>query len=121
MAYCPHCRHPIENEKDNFCKRCGEPISDRTRKTDKDLARKIDKPCAFCDGQGEIALTASALDRATHRSDKCEVCGGLGKNFFPEEPQPCKRCNGKGKHWEGVTMPSFSPCDACGGKGWLVR
>jgi len=121
MNYCPKCGEKVQ-ERDIFCKRCGTRLeSGETALMERKKAKNISKDCAFCDGKGKIPLTMSALDRAMHRTVNCEVCGGVGKTFFPEEPQLCKACDGTGKHWEGVTVRRFSPCTACGGKGWQAR
>jgi len=127
MAYCPHCREPFENNRDKFCKRCGEPLQERID-NEKDNTRREESNCPYCDGNGELS-PVSNLDRGLHRGSKCPVCGGQGKNIFElrgkEQLFQCKRCGGSGKQGSGsilqrATHP-FDRCDACGGKGRVVK
>lgn len=121
MRVCLKCGQ-VASATDKCCRECGSSLGQSNNLGGNKIERK---DCPFCEGAGSIPRTASALDRAMHRADTCEVCKGAKENTFDiggnKKLLECGRCNGTGRLWKTGGISTFHPCDACKGKGWLVK
>ncbi len=116
MAHCKDCGQEV-GAGDRFCRNCGSSRSGSHGET-KDTqgaptAVLLTKPCAYCDGTGEVdvGMVVSVFET-------CPVCKGACEVRVPADYVRCRSCDGTGKELVGEIITVLEPCGRCKGTGW---
>ena len=64
--------------------------------------------CAWCNGIGSVD------------GGPCQSCNGKGYVVTLQPASHCAACHGSGRTPEPLNGALCSPCDLCGGSGWLI-
>jgi DnaJ-class molecular chaperone len=116
MAYCQKCGEQI-GANDKFCRNCGSKLSYSPRETKEHkqscTAELVTKPCAYCNGTGEVNV-----GEVVPVYETCPVCKGDREVRVPGDYVKCRPCDGTGKEDIGEIIRRFGPCRRCRGTGW---
>jgi len=77
------------------------------------VAKLVRKPCAYCNGTGEVNVGTFVPVYET-----CPVCKGNKVVQVPSNYTKCKICDGTGRQNVGEFVERFERCKNCKGTGW---
>lgn len=116
MAYCKDCGQEVGAD-DRFCKNCASSQSGshgETKDTEgASMAELVTRPCAYCDGTGEVDV-----GEVVSVFETCPVCKGACEVRVPADYVRCRSCDGTGKEDVGEIITVLEPCGRCKGTGW---
>lgn len=75
------------------------------------MPRKIERPCGFCKGKGEVVEGEFIQEK-----DRCPICRGRGYHMMDSSSRLCGNCGGRGKMGG---LLGGGRCRECGGFGWV--
>jgi len=116
MTYCQKCGYQV-GANDKFCKNCGSKLPcslcEHEEHTTSSTVELVTKPCARCDGTGEVDI-----GEVTSLYQTCPVCKGDREVRVPSDYIRCCKCDGTGNEDIREIIQWFDRCSNCQGTGW---